>query len=96
MNKDSTQSFKEVFSQFLKEEHLDDKFHEQQLINSWKKIMGRTIAGRTTKIFVKKRTLYVELSSAALKEEMNRSRKLVLTRISEQSEKMIVDEVKFI
>lgn len=96
MSKDSTQSFKEALGQFLKEEHLDTKFQQKQLIESWERIMGRPIASRTTKIFFKGRILFVELSSAALKDELNRSKEIVMSRIREQSEHMIVDEVRFL
>lgn len=96
MSNDSTQSFKDAFGQFLKEEHLDQKFQQKRLIESWERIMGRPIASRTTKMFFKGKTLFVELSSASLKDELNRSTELVLSRIRENSEKMIVDQVKFI
>ena len=96
MSKDSTQSFKDAFGKFLKEEHLDHKFQQKKLIESWERIMGRPIASRTTKMFFKGRTLFVELSSASLKDELNRSTEVVLARIRENSEEMIVDEVRFI
>lgn len=96
MSNDSTQSFKDAFGQFLKEEHLDQKFQQKRLIESWERIMGRPIASRTTKMFFKGKTLFVELSSASLKDELNRSTEIVLSRIRENSEKMIVDQVKFI
>ena len=96
MSKDSTHSFKEAFGQFLKEEHLDLTFKQKQLINSWDRIMGRPIAARTNKLFFKGKTLFVELSSAALKEELNRSRELVLSRLIENSEEGLVEEIKFI
>lgn len=96
MSNDSTQSFKDAFGQFLKKEHLDQKFEQKKLIESWERIMGRPIASRTTKMFFKGKTLFVELSSASLKDELNRSTEIVLSRIRENSERMIVDEVKFI
>ncbi len=96
MSKDSTQSFKDAFGKFLKEEHLDHKFKQKRLIESWERIMGRPIASRTTKMFFKGKTLFIELSSASLKDELNRSTEIVLARIRENSEEMIVDEVRFI
>lgn len=96
MSKDSTQSFKDAFGKFLKEEHLDNRFKQKKLIESWERIMGRPIASRTTKMFFKGKTLFVELSSASLKDELNRSTEIVLARIRENSEEMIVDEVRFI
>lgn len=96
MSEDSTQSFKDAFGKFLKQEHLDHTYKQKQLINSWERIMGRPIASRTTKMYFRGRTLFVELSSAALKDELNRSRELVLSRIEEHMNERLIDEVRFL
>ena len=83
-------------STIMKEEHLDHKYQQKQLIESWERIMGRPIAMRTTKMYFRNRTLFVEVSSAALKDELNRSRETVLARLLENSNDKIVNEVRFI
>ena len=95
MKKDSTQSFKDAFGQFLKEEHLDEKFDQRKLIESWERIMGRSVASRTTKMYFRDGTLFVELSSAALKQELNNSRQLVLERLEEHLGKKVMADVRF-
>lgn len=89
-------TFKDAFGQFLKNENLDVKYKQKKLIDSWERIMGRPISGRTTKMFFKDKTLFVELSSAALKEEMNRSQEIVLSRIEEHMGEKLIDQVRFI
>ena len=96
MSKDSTQSFKEAFGKFLKEEHLDYKFKEKQLIESWERIMGRPIAARTSKMFFKDGIFFVELTSASLKDEMNRSKEIATERIREHMGELIFNEIRFI
>ncbi len=96
MSKDSTRSFKDAFGQFLKEEYLDEKFDQRKLIQSWERIMGRSVATRTTKMYFRDGTLFVELSSAALKQELNNSRQLVLERIEEHIGKKVMADVRFI
>jgi predicted nucleic acid-binding Zn ribbon protein len=89
-------TFKDAFGQFLKNEHLDVKYKQKKLIDSWERIMGRPIAARTTKMFFRDGTLFVELSSAALKEELNRSHEVVLARIEEHMGEKLIDQVRFI
>lgn len=96
MKKDSTQSFQDAFKKFLKEEHLDVTFQQKKLIDSWERIMGKPVAARTTKMFFRGRTLFVELSSASLKDEMNRSEKLIMARIIEHTGEQIINEIRFI
>lgn len=96
MKEDSIKTFKDAFEQFLKEEHLDEKFQQCQLILSWERIMGRPVAARTTKIYFRDKMLFVELSSAALKQELNNSRQLILKRIEEKMGRKVVVDVRFL
>lgn len=95
-NDKHSHTFKDAFGQFLKDEKLDVKYKQKKLIDSWERIMGRPIAMRTNKMFFKDKTLFVELSSAALKEEMNRSHEIVLSKIEEHMGEKLVDNVRFI
>ncbi|MCP4457145.1 MAG: DUF721 domain-containing protein [Cytophagales bacterium] len=96
MKKKDPKSFKDALGQFLKQEHLDEKFDQQQLIQSWERIMGRTVKARTTKMYFRDGTLFVELSSAALKQELNNSRQLILERIEEHLGKKVMADVRFL
>ena len=96
MSRKDPKSFKDAFGQFLKEEHLDEKFDQRQLIQSWERIMGRPVYSRTTKMYFRDGTLFVELSSAALKQELNNSRQLIMERIEEHLGKKVVADVRFI
>jgi len=96
MSDNHTHSFKDAFGKFLKEEHLDVKYKQKLLIDSWERVMGRPIAARTTKMYFRGKSLYVELSSAALKEEMNRSQEIVLARIEEHMGERVAEEVRFL
>lgn len=96
MADEHTFSFKDAFGKFLKEEHLEGTYKQKLLIESWERIMGRPIAARTTKMYFKGNTLFVHLSSAALKEEMNRSQEIVLGRIEQHMGEPMVDEVRFL
>ena len=96
MKKDSTKSFKDALGQFLKEEHLEEKFDQKKLIGSWERIMGRSVAARTTKMYFRDGTLFVELSSAALKQELNNSRQLIFERLEEHLGKKVMADVRFL
>lgn len=96
MKKKDPTSFKDAFGQFLKEEHLGEKFDQRQLILSWERIMGKPVAARTTKMYFRDGTLFVELSSAALKQELNNSRQLILERMKEHLGKEVVVDVRFL
>ena len=96
MNKDNTHTFSSAFQKFLKSENLEQKFKEKQLVTYGEKIMGKTIASRTTKIFIKNKMMFVYLSSAPLKQQMTTSKESVLKLIEEELGSGVVDDVRFL
>jgi len=96
MSEDSIKNFRTAFNQFLKEENLEHTFRQKQLIINWEKVMGKTIASRTTQIFFKKKTLFVKLSSAPLKQEMQNSKEKFLDLVSDEIGRGEVEDVRFL
>lgn len=96
MSEDSTQSFSNAFKKFLKSENLEQTFQEKKLIQSWEKIMGKPIAARTLKLWIKDGTMYVHLSSAPLKQELTNNREKVLELIEKEMGKRVVDKIRFV
>ena len=95
MKEDSIKNFRTAFNQFLKEENLEHTFKQKRIITHWEKIMGKTIASRTINIFFRDKTMFVKLSSAPLKQEMQNSKKKFLELISEEIGKGEVQDVRF-
>ena len=96
MKEDSIKSFRNAFKQFLKEENLEHTFKQKQLIANWEKVMGKTIASRTSKVFFSKKTLFVQLTSAPLKQEMQNSKGDFLKLIETELGPGEVEDVRFL
>ncbi|MDH5610375.1 MAG: DUF721 domain-containing protein [Cyclobacteriaceae bacterium] len=96
MNEDHTHSFKDAFSKFLKEEKLEQVYHEKRLISLWADIMGPAISRRTTRVYIKEKILYVTLNSAPLKQELTHSRQKVLSLIEDRLGAKVVEDVRFL
>ena len=77
----------------LKAFRLEEKFDETNLIGQWERVMGSPIAKRTTKIYISNKKLFVHLSSAPLKHELNMSRDRILVMLTKEFGKPIVNEV---
>ena len=77
----------------LKRFRIEGKFDETKLISQWEKVMGAPIAKRTTKIYIRNKKLFVHLSSAPLKHELNMSRDRILVLLTKELGKPIVNEV---
>ena len=83
----------EAIQEMLKSFHIEEKFNETNLINSWEKIMGAPIAKRTGKVYIRDKKLFVHINSAPLKHELNMSRDKILVLIAKELGSSIVNEV---
>lgn len=82
-----------AFNELLKAYRLEDKFKEKQLISSWGEIVGKTIADRTSAVFIKDKKLFVKLTSGPVKKELTLNRSKVLILIEEKVGKGVVEEL---
>ena len=55
----------------LKEYHIQSKFDEANLVNSWERLVGKPIARRTKKVFVRDKVVFVELDSPSMKQDLS-------------------------
>lgn len=83
----------DAINKLLQTYHIEGKFDEAKLINAWEDVMGKTIANRTEKIYINKDVLFVRVTSAALKHELNMSKQKILTNFTEHLGKSIVKEI---
>ena len=86
----------DVIRKMLGEYHIDKKFEQSDLISSWPEIVGNLIASKTTKLFIKDKTLFVELSSSALKQELIMSKSVIMEKIEEHMGQKVVNSIAFL
>ncbi len=96
MKEEHTFKFGDAFKKFLKEEHLDQTYNEKKLISTWNELMGKPIANRTSRIFIKDRIMYVKLTSAPLKQELTMSKEKVLDLILRKTGEKVIDDIRFL
>lgn len=83
MRKSETHSLKEVVNDYIDHLKIGGKLKETQLLSNWEKIMGKTIAKKTQKIYIKDRVLYISLTSSVLRNELFMMRSKLKERLNE-------------
>lgn len=91
-----TTTVKDVMSAMLKSYNLDRRFDQTSVIKAWEKIMGKSIAKRTSNLQIRNDVLFITLSSAPLKQELNSNRNKVLKLIENEFGRQVVKDVLFI
>lgn len=96
MKRKNEQSLGEAIREMLRTFGLEQKLSETKLLSSWEKVMGKIIAKHTTKLYVSKRKLFIQLNSAVVRQELSYSREKIITMLNEEVGKNVIDEVVLI
>ncbi|MEJ8802553.1 DUF721 domain-containing protein [Pontibacter sp. H249] len=80
----------------MKAYRLDGKLGEVQLVQNWEKIMGKPIAMKTQQLYFKDGKLFVRLTSAPLKHELNMSKSKVIELLNIEAGSDVVKDVVFL
>lgn len=93
MKKHNDQNIKDVLKALAGQRQFRGKLKIAKIRASWEKLMGPTISGYTTDISLRKKTVYLKLSSAPLKQELNMSREKIKNILNEELGEEFIEEV---
>lgn len=83
----------DAINQLFKQEKLDVKISQFTVKNSWKDIVGELVAKSTSEIFFNDKTIFVTISSAALKHELSFRKEEMISSINKFCGYKIVEQI---
>ena len=95
MRRKNTEALKDVLSQVLKQNNLDEKLYETRVIQSWSVVLGENVMQYTTKLFFNRKTLYVSLNSSVLRHEFFLSRERIKNALNDHVGANVVNNIVF-
>ena len=69
--------------------------NEQRLLDAWPQILGPTIASYTQNLYIKNQTLYVHLTSAALRQELMMGREVLVRTLNQRVGATVITNIIF-
>jgi len=93
MRKSNTQTIENVIREYLREMNIDQKLKEVGIVSQWEKLMGKTVAVRTSQIYIRNHILYIHVTSSVLKNELLMMRQAIMDKINEQAGEKIVEQI---
>ncbi len=90
----SEKSLKDLITSMMDSYKLSDKLVETKVKNDWEVIMGRTIAKNTKSVSVHNNILYLELLSAALKNDLYFHEKTIVEKVNHHVGQTIIQKIK--
>lgn len=95
MRRSNTQSLGDVLRDYIRDTGIERKLKEVDIVQSWEELLGKTVAHYTRNISIKNRILYVEISSAVVKNELFMMREEIRKKMNERAGVEIVTKIIF-
>ncbi len=93
MRRSKTISLAEAMKDYIKEMNLEGKLNEVHLIDSWEEIVGKAIASRTTRLYIKDQILYIHLNSSVVRNELLMLRQGLKERLNEAAGSEVIKDI---
>jgi len=94
MRRVKTQTIGTVLDDFFDlNPELAGKLAEVRLMDSWKKVLGPSVSRFTENLFIRKRTLYVRLTSSVLKNELMMCREQLINKLNNETGRDVIDSI---
>ena len=85
----------QAIQELLKSHHLKPKFDEANVVASWERIVGKSIAKRTKRLNVRNKVLFVELQSPSMKHDLGFHKSHMLDLFKKEFGDGVVKEIVF-
>ena len=95
MRKKNTEILADVIRQVLKEQRIEKPLYEHRVINAWPVVLGKNIMQYTSALNVKNGVLYVQITSAALRQDLHMSRSEIKKALNNHVGADIITEIVF-
>jgi len=93
MRRSKTISLAEAIQDYVREMNLEKGLNETALISSWEEIVGKAIASRTSKIYIKDQVLYVHLKSSVVRNELLMLRQALKEKLNARSGTEVIKDI---
>ena len=89
------QKLESLIQQFMRQQGLETPLNEYRAVQAWPDRVGPAIARYTGQIFIRNSILYVQIRSAALRENLTHQRTLLAQRVNSQVGAQVIQEIRF-
>jgi predicted nucleic acid-binding Zn ribbon protein len=93
VRRSKTISLAEAMQDYIREMKIGDKLREVGVIESWEAIVGKAIASRTSKIYIRDGILYVHLKSSIVRNELMMLREPLREKLNSQAGTELIKEI---
>ncbi len=95
MKRNDAEQIGTLVRQFLRMGGLESPLNEHRLIQGWKEVLGPHVAACTGDLFIKNQTLYVHVTSPALRQELSMAREQIKNSLNRHVGAQVIVDIVF-
>lgn len=89
------ESVKDVLLRVMREQGLETPLNQKRLVEAWPIVAGPLIARYTLNTYIYNQTLYVRLSSPALRADLSMRRQELTQQLNDMVGEQVITDVRF-
>ena len=87
------QSISDIIKEFVDANHLESGLNKVNVQEAWANMMGNGVNNYTTAVQLERGTLYVQLSSSVLREELSYGKEKIIAMLNESVGKDVIKKL---
>lgn len=95
MRKSNTEKLGALIRNYVRDNQLERKLTEVDIISSWTGLLGKTVASYTQELRIRNGTLFVKISSPVVRNELLMMKEEIRKRLNEKAGSEIVTQIVF-
>ncbi len=95
MRKSNTEKLGALIRNYVRDNQLERKLTEVDIISSWTGLLGKTVASYTQELRIRNGTLFVKISSPVVRNELFMMKEEIRKRLNERAGTEIVTQIVF-
>ena len=92
MKRTNTVSIAQVIEDVIGEYKIGDKLKEARIIAAWPEVLG-PLAKPTDKLYIKNKTLFANLSSSVIRNELSMMRSTLVRSLNEKAGEEVITDI---
>jgi hypothetical protein len=92
-NEPNIYPLKEAIEEFLKFYRLEDKLKERKVLDAYPEVVGELIMRHTLDFWIWKKTLYIKVDSAPLRNELMMARTTLMRNLNKKAGAQVIEDI---
>ncbi len=93
--KDKDKEIGSLINKVMRSWGLEDRMKEMDIVNAWPDLMGKGVAYRTEKLYIRNKILHIKLNSSVMRDELQYGKSVIIQRVNEFAGMEMVNDVWF-